>query len=138
MESGRRNPVLPPRPLLEMMLRAREGRGVYAVGEGELGAVIEPAEEVIRWLRREAEVHSDLVKYLREEVPVECREYALNRVVDAARDVLYRTLEPWRIGDRWSQFERYAARVVAVVCWSYVQLNDDPCNPSAEWAGIVL
>jgi hypothetical protein len=125
-------PALPPAPLLELMLRAREGRSSYRIGTADCRIEVDPAEEVNRWLRRRVEKDDGLVEYLRHGVPQQSWRYALNRVTDASRELLYSTLEPWRIGTRYAQFERYAARVVALMCWAFVSLDDDPCLPLYE------
>lgn len=124
------HPLLPPRPLLEMMLRAREGRCRYRpLVAGVPGAEFSPSEEVNNWLRQRAAIDPAVQRYLSEHVPRESHAYVLNRIVDMARGILYSTLEPWRTGVRWSQFERYAGRVVELACWTMVTLDEPPCDP---------
>ena len=119
----------PARPLLELMVRAKSGRWAYRPGNVSSEPELNPIEEADRWLRAKAELDPGMRLYLEEEVPPESRQYVLNRVVDMAKQILYSTMDPWRTGPMWSQFERYAGRVVQLACFACITLDEDPCDP---------
>ena len=89
---------------------------------------IEPAREATLWLYQNVANNPLMQRYL-EKVPVPSQVFAINRAVDYVRDLLYTTLEPWRIGRRWRDFEDYADYLIGVSCWVTTTLNDDPCVP---------
>jgi len=124
------NGALPPRPLLELMLRAREGVSRYRPWVASTPQPeIDPAREMNRWLQGSAISNPTLQEYLNELVPPESHRYVLNRIVDLSRSILYLTLEPWRVGRRWADFELYAEVVVNMVCWTAAKLDETPCDP---------
>ena len=124
-------PGLPRRPLLELLLRARDGLAAYSavpLGGGS-ATEIRPAREARSWLWQCVLGNPLMQEYLKG-IPSQSRQYVVNRVLDGATDMLYASLEPWRVGSRWAKFEGHAFRMVGMACWVCTELDDDPCDPT--------
>jgi len=124
-------PELPRRPLLELLLRARDGLEAYMAVplSGGSPAEIQPAREARNWLWQCVTDNPLMQEYLKG-VPAQSQQYVVNRVLDNAIELLYAGLESWRVGSRWTRFEGHAYRIAGMACWVCTELDDAPCDPT--------